>query len=114
LIADYSITDAIMLNKLINNTPFASIKYACEVAKKYGVREIRYINAIIDRERAKQEERTRSISALSDRISQSDKLTQTQTHRHTIMDIALAQYNYEKAKQNADIERKFKEMFGDG
>lgn len=113
LIADYSITDAITLNKLVNNTPFASIKYACEEAKKYGVREIRYINAIIDRERAKQEERTRSISALSSKISQSDKLVQTQTHRHTLMDIASAQYNYEKAKQNAELERRFKEVFGE-
>lgn len=113
LIADYSISDAIMLNRLVNNTPFASIKYACEEAKKYGVREIRYINAIIDKERAKQEEKVRSISALSDRISQSDKLVRTQTHRHTMMDIASAQYNYEQAKQNAELERMFKEVFGD-
>lgn len=113
LIADYSISDAIMLNRLVNNTPLASIKYACEEAKKYGVREIRYINAIIDKERAKQEEKVRSIGALSDKISQSDKLIQTQTHRHTMMDIASAQYNYEKAKQNAELERMFKEVFGE-
>jgi hypothetical protein len=113
LIADYSISDAIMLNRLVNSTPFASIKYACEEAKKYGVREIRYINAIIDKERARQEEKVRSIGALSDKISQSDKLTQTQTHRHTMMDIASAQYNYEQAKQNAELERMFKEVFGD-
>lgn len=112
LITDYSITDAIMLNKLVNDTPLVSIKYACEEAKKYGVREIRYINAIIDKERAKQEEKMRNISALSDKISQSDKLTQTQTHRHTVMDIASAQYNYEKAKQDAELERKFREVFG--
>lgn len=112
LIADYSITDAIILNRLVNNTPLASIKYACEEAKKYGVREIRYINAIIDKERAKQEEKVRSISALSDKISMSDKLTQTQTHRHTVMDIASAQYNYEQAKQNAELERMFREAFG--
>lgn len=113
LIADYSISDAIMLNRLVNNTPLASIKYACEEAKKYGVREIRYINAIIDKERAKQEEKVRVIDMLSDKISQSDKLTQTQTHRHTMMDIASAQYNYEKAKQNAELERMFKEVFGE-
>lgn len=113
LIADYSISDAVMLNRLVNNAPLASIKYACEEAKKYGVREIRYINAIIDKERAKQEEKTRSIGALSDKISQSDKLVQTQTHRHTRMDIASAQYNYEQAKQNAELERMFKEVFGE-
>ena len=113
LIADYSITDAITLNRLVNDTPLASIKYACEEAKKYGVREIRYINAIIDKERAKQEDKVRSINALSDKISQSDKLTQTQTHRHTMMDLASAQYNYEQAKQNAELERRFKEVFGD-
>lgn len=113
LIADYSISDAIMLNRLVNNTPLASIKYACEEAKKYGVREIRYINAIIDKERAKQEEKVRSIGALSDKISQSDRLVQTQTHRHTMMDIASAQYNYEQAKQNAELERMFKEVFGE-
>lgn len=113
LIADYSISDAIMLNRLVNNTPLASIKYACEEAKKYGVREIRYINAIIDKERAKQEEKVRVIGALSDKISQSDKLVQTQTHRHTMMDIASAQYNYEQAKQNAELERMFKEVFGE-
>ena len=113
LIADYSISDAIILNRLVSNTPLASIKYACEEAKKYGVREIRYINAIIDKERAKQEEKVRSIGALSDKISQSDKLVQTQTHRHTMMDIASAQYNYEQAKQNAELERMFKEVFGE-
>lgn len=113
LISDYSISDAIMLNRLVNNTPLASIKYACEEAKKYGVREIRYINAIIDKERAKQEEKVRSISALSDKIGQSDRLVQTQTHRHTMMDIASAQYNYEQAKQNAELERMFKEVFGE-
>lgn len=113
LIADYSISDAIMLNRLVNSTPLASIKYACEEAKKYGVREIRYINAIIDKERAKQEEKVRSIGALSDKISQSDKLIQTQTHRHTMMDIASAQYNYEQARKNAELERMFKEVFGE-
>ena len=113
LIADYSITDAITLNKLVNNTPLASIKYACEEAKRYGVREIRYINAIIDKERAKQEEKTRAIANLSDKIKGSDRLIQTQTHTHTIMDIASAQYNYEKAKENAELERKFKEAFGE-
>lgn len=113
LIADYSITDAIMLNKLVNNTPLASIKYACDEAIKYGVREIRYINAIIVKEKAKQEEMARSITALSEKIGQSDKLIQTQTHRHTVMDIASAQYNYEKAKENAELERKFKEVFGE-
>ena len=113
LMTDYSITDAIILNKLINNTPLASVKYACEEAKRYGVREIRYINAIIDKERAKQEEKTRSISALSDKISKSDKLVQTQTHKHTIIDIASSQYRYEQAMQNAELERKFREVFGD-
>jgi hypothetical protein len=112
LIADYSISDAVMLNRLVNNTPLVSIKYACEEAKKYGVREIRYINAIIDKEKAKQEEKVRSISMLSDRISQSDRLMQRQTHTHTMMDIASAQYNYEQAKQNAELERKFMEAFG--
>lgn len=114
LIADYSISDAIMLNKLVNSTPLASIKYACEEAKKYGVREVRYINAIIDKERAKQEERTRAIANLSDKIKGSDRLVQTQTHTHTIMDIACAQYNYNKAMENAELERKFKEVFGNG
>lgn len=113
LIADYSITDAITLNKLVNNTPLASIKYACEEAKRYGVREIRYINAIIDKERAKQEEKTRAIANLSNKIKGSDRLIQTQTHTHTVMDIASAQYNYEKAKENAELERKFKEAFGE-
>lgn len=113
LIADYSITDAIMLNRLINSVPLASIKYACDEAKRYGVREIRYINAIIDKERAKQEEKIRSINNLSAKIGESDKLTQIQTHRHTIMDVASAQYNYEKAKQDAELERQFREAFGD-
>ena len=110
LIADYSIADAIMLNKLVNSVPFVSIKYACEEAKKYNVREIRYINAIIDKERARQEEKIRSINNLSDKISKSDKLIDTTTHSHTIMDIASAQYNYENAKQNADLERMFEDM----
>jgi hypothetical protein len=113
LIADYSITDAIMLNRLVSNTPLASIKYACDEAKKYGVREIRYINAIIDKERAKQEEKIRSINNLSAKIGQSSSIMQTETHRHTIMDIASAQYNYEEAKKNAELDRKFREMFGD-
>ena len=112
LIADYSISDAMTLNRLINNIPLASIKYACEEAKKYNVREIRYINAIIDKERAKQEEKVRSINALSDKISQSNKLVQTPTYKHTVMDIASAQYNYEQAKQNAELERRFMEVFG--
>lgn len=112
LIADYSISDAIMLNRLVNNTTLAMIKYACEEAKRYNVREIRYINAIIDKERAKQEEKMRSINALSDKISQSDKLTDVPTHRHTIMDIASAVHNYENAMQNAELERKLKELYG--
>jgi hypothetical protein len=29
------------------------------------------------------------------------------------MDIASAQYNYEKAKQDAELDRKFREVFGD-
>lgn len=112
LIADYSLSDAMMLNKLVNDVPLATIKYACEEAKKYGVREIRYINAIVDKERAKQEEKIRSINNLSNKIGQSDKLINTETHRHTVMDIASAQYNYQKAMENAELERKFMEVFG--
>lgn len=112
LITDYSISDAILLNKLVNSVPLASIKYACEEAKRYNVREIRYINAIIDKERAKQEEKIRSINMLSDKINQSDRLIDTQTHHHTVMDIASARYNYETAMQNAELERKFEEAFG--
>lgn len=114
LIADYSIADAIMLNKLINSVPFASIKYACDEAKKYNVYEIRYINAIIDKERAKQEEKMRAITNLSDKISKSDKLIESQVHLHTVMDIASAQYNYENARQNAELERRFYEMLNGG
>lgn len=112
LIADYSIADAIILNKLINSVPFTSIKYACEEAKKYSVREIRYINAIIDKERARQEEKIRSINNLSDKIDRSNNIMNTTTHSHTIMDIASAQYEYENAKQNADLERMFNDMIG--
>lgn len=112
LIADYSISDAIMLNKLVNNTTLEMIKYACEEAKRYNVREIRYINAIIDKERAKQEEKVRAINNLSSKIEQSDKLNNTETHRHTIMDIASAVHNYENAVQNAELERKLKELYG--
>lgn len=113
LIADYSISDAIMLNRLVNSTPFESIKHACEEAKKYGVREIRYINAIIERERAEQELRARSIDALSDKIGQSNRLVNTETHRHTPIEIATAQHNYHQRMQNARLERMFKEAFGD-
>lgn len=112
LIADYSISDAIMLNKLVNNTTLEMIKYACEEAKRYNVREIRYINAIIDKERAKQEEKVRAINNLSNKIEQSDKLNNTETHRHTIMDIASAVHNYENAMQNAELERKLEELYG--
>ena len=114
LIADYSITDAIMLNRLVNNTPLASIKYACEEAKKYGVREIRYINAIIDKERAKQEEKVRAISNLSNKIEKSDKLKTINKQTHSVMDMASAQYNYNKARENAELERRFEEVFGNG
>lgn len=113
LIADYSLTDAITLNRLVNTTPFESIRRACEEAKKYGVREIRYINAIIEREKAEQKLRADGIDALSNKIGQSDRLMSTVTHRHSPIEIAIAQHNYHQAMQNADLERRFKEVFGD-
>lgn len=114
LITDYSISDAIMLNKLIHGVPYASIMYACNEARKYNVSEIRYINAIIEKERAKQDAKIQAINNLSDKIAESDKILDAGVHTHTIMDIASAQYNYEKARQNAELEKKFEEMFGNG
>lgn len=112
LISDYSITDAIMLNKIVNNTSLELIKYACEEAKKYRVYEIRYINAIIEKEKAKYEMKIQSINDMSDKINKSNRLVDAKKQSHTVMDIASAEYNYNNAMQNAELERKFMEVFG--
>lgn len=110
---DYSINDAEMIYHIVHTNTPESIQSAIRTAMANKVYNIQYINAILEKEQALSNIRKQEIGKLRERANNSNSvLTRTKVERNVI-DNAVSQYNWEQAKNNAELERKMKEIFGE-
>lgn len=110
LIADYSLDDALLINHMIGMHTLNEIVNACQIGKSNKVYEPRYISAVLAKEEAKKQLGIQTIEKLTAKTEKSNTILDRQVHEHTVMDIALAEYNFHKALENAEVERMFKEL----
>lgn len=110
VITDYSIDDAVMVCHILNEHDYDDIQNAIKLAKQQHIYEIRYIGAILAKEGAKK----RVFNEIQERIStisqSSNKYLDEQVKQRTIMDVAQIEYNWNKTKENTELEKKFAEF----
>lgn len=110
LIADYSLDDAILINKMCDNS-INDIIHACNIGKSNNVYEPRYISAVLEKDMARKEVEDKRHDKINEMIKQSDKFLGKDVHDYNIIELATIQYSWEERKQNAELERKFFDIF---
>lgn len=113
LVDDYSQQDAEMIYQIIHEYSDLMIKDAINVASGNNVYNIRYVNAVLKKELALTNMRMQAAKQIEERADRSNAILNRPIIQHSAIDMATSQYDWEKAKQNAELERKMQEMFGE-
>ena len=113
LIDDYGQQDAEMIYSIIHEYSDIMIRDAINVSISNNVYNIRYVNAVLKRELALTNMKMQAAKQIEERADKSNAILNRQIVQHSAIDMATNQYNWEKAKQNADLEKRMKEMFGE-
>lgn len=112
MITDYSIQDAMMINHIVNNYTLEHVVEACNTAAGANVYEVRYVNAILEKDDAKRKIRLDEIRQINEKIEKSDTILDKPTLRHSPIELAMSEYNWHKRQQDAELIRKFNMMVG--
>lgn len=113
LLTDYSITDSENIYKMIHTYTTEMIRNAVNTAVKNKVYNVQYVSAILEKEQAMSNMRKHEIEKLRERANNSNAILNRPTITHSTLDMAMNHYNWEQQKENAELERKMKEMFGE-
>lgn len=112
LLTDYSISDAEMMYKVVHTYSTSSIHDAIITAKGNKVYNIQYVNAILEREQALSNMKKQELQKLRERAENANSILDKQKVNNSMMDVAMSQYNWEKQKENAELEEKMQKIFG--
>lgn len=112
LISDYSVSDARMIHNIVHCYNENSISDAILKAKQNNVYNVRYINAILEKEQALSNIKMQQMDKLRQIADNSNSILNRQKVQHSVIDMATNQYNWEQSKQNAELERMIEEKFG--
>ena len=113
LIADYSISDAETIYKMVHMYEFNTIQNAVRIAINNKVHNIQYVNAILEKEQALSNMKKQELQKLRERADNASSILDRHKVQHSVIDVATSQYNWEKQKENAELEEKMKEIFGE-
>lgn len=112
LITDYSISDSEMIYKVVHTYESNMIHDAIHIAISNKVYNIQYVNAILEREQALSNMKKQEVQKLRERADNASSILDKHKIQHSVIEVATSQYNWEKRKENAELERKMQEMFG--
>ena len=113
LIADYSISDAEMIYKIVHTYDSNMIHDAIRTAINNKVYNVQYVNAILEREQALSNMKKQEFQKLRERADNASSILDRHKIQHSVMEVAASQYNWEKKKENAELEKKMHEIFGE-
>ena len=82
VLTDYSYDDMVNIQRIVNSYETRDIINACKIGKANGVYEIRYINAVLDKEQAKKDMANIRRENLDNTIRSSDDLLTRKIHTH--------------------------------
>jgi hypothetical protein len=112
LITDYSISDAELIYRIVHTYEHRAIQDAIRSAISNKVYNIQYVNAILEKAQALSNIKKQEAQRLRERADSASSILDKHKIKHSVIDVATSQYNWETQKQNAELERKMKEMFG--
>ena len=113
LVTDYSISDAEMIYKVVHMYDSNVIHDAIRTAINHKVYNIQYVNAILEKEQALSNIKKQEIQKRRERAESANAILDKHKVRHSVIDVATRQYNWEQQKQNAELEKKMQEIFGE-
>lgn len=112
LFDDYSIQDAIIINRIVNTCDLSDIISACKTASQNGVHSMAYVDAILRDINARKYVEATRIKELGDKIDSSNRTLGGEIHRHTAIELAKSEYDYNKKHEDVLLELLVNKMFG--
>lgn len=88
------------------------IDKAISIAKQNKVYNVQYVKAVLEKEQALSNIRQQELNNLRTRVEDSNHILDRQRVEHSVLDMASTQYDWNKAKENAELERKMQELIG--
>lgn len=113
LLDDYSVQDAILINQIVNKYNLSDIISACKTASQNGAYSMSYVSAVLRDIDARKRAESMRIDFMRNRIKQSSESINTTIHRHTPIELAKAEYDYNKKREDMMLELLMNKMFGD-
>ena len=109
---DYGDNDTNTILRLIHEYSEDTIIKAINVGKSNNVYSIQYVKAVIEKEQALSNMKKQDIEKLANKAESATSILDRDKVDNNIMDVASAAYNWDKAKEDADIIAQFNQMFG--
>ena len=112
LITDYSDFDAHSLVEILSKYDCDMINKAIKVGRDNNVYNIPYIKAVLEREQATINIKKQRYEKMASKADSSAEILHTSKVNNSITDVVSASYNWDKAKEDAELMDKFNKMFG--
>lgn len=112
LVTDYGSRDAGEIYEIVHKYSNDMIDNAISIAKQNKVYNIQYVKAVLEKEQALSNIRQQELTNLRNKVEDSNHILNRQKVEHSVLDMATTQYDWEKAKQNAELERKIQGLIG--
>ena len=113
LITDYGLQDAEMIYRIVHQYDTDMISEAIKISSNAKVNNIRYANAVLENMQAKSNIRKHEVEVLRERADSAKNILNRETIQHSTIDMATAQYEWQRQKENFELERKMQEKFGE-
>lgn len=112
LITDYGMGDAGEIYEIVHKYSNEMIDKAISIAKQNKVYNVQYIKAVLEKEQALSNIRQQELNNLRTRVEDSNHVLNRQRVEHSVLDMASTQYDWNKAKENTELERKMQGLIG--
>jgi hypothetical protein len=110
MLTDYSLYDAETIYSIAHRYTEAMIYNAIQTARSNNVFNIQYVNAILERAMAMANIEQDKINRLADKAESSSSILDKPKVQNTPLDVATAQYNWQRLQEDAELERRFNEI----
>lgn len=109
---DYSIGEALIINRIVNEETQADIVAACKTASQNGVHNMAYVKRVLEGMAAERKAEELRIRILGDKIDQSTQGIRTEVHTHSAIELAKSEFDYNKKREDMLLELLMQKMFG--
>lgn len=109
---DYGDNDTNTIIELMHKYSESMITKSINIGKSNNVYSIQYVKAVIEKEQALSNMKMQDIEKLASKAESSVSILDRPKVDNTVMDVASAHHNWDKAKEDADLIAQFNKMFG--